>query len=51
MLFTGIDKIAEVELKAPRTEAEIEEGVAVQLRCQAEGNREPDVEWFRNKIR
>jgi len=43
---TGIDKIAEVQLK-PYKEGDTE----ITMKCQADGNAEPAVEWYRNKVR
>ena len=48
----GIDREAEVQLVRPLKEGEgLGEGAELTLKCQAEGNAEPTVEWFRNKFR
>ena len=50
-MSTGLQQEAEVQLKSPKTEAEVLEGVDVMLKCSAEGNPEPTVVWERNKVR
>lgn len=42
---------AEVQLKQPRELSEIAEGVDISLKCHAEGNPEPEVIFYKNKIR
>jgi len=49
--YAGMDKTAQVELKQPKELTDITEGMELILKCQAEGNPEPSVEWYRNKIR
>lgn len=49
--ISDLDKIAEVLLRHPRSKDLIEEGSYVSLKCHAEGNPEPEVEWYHNHIR
>ena len=51
LVFLGISKGAEVQLKHPKEEAGLAEGVDLILKCHAEGNPEPHFEWYKNKIR
>jgi len=46
-----IDKVSKIELKQPKGLDDIAEGVELLLKCQADGNPETTVEWFKNKIR
>lgn len=50
-LFSDLQSAAEVELKQPREASEIVEGADVSLKCSADGNPEPNVVFFKNKVR
>lgn len=51
LLFPGIAEQAEVHLRHPKLETHVVEGVSLSLKCHAEGNPEPEVEWYKNSIR
>jgi len=51
MLCSGINSTALVELTKPDTVAEIADGVEINLRCHANGNPDPAIEWYRNRIK
>ena len=51
LLWTGLQNAAEVQLKQPKEESGVVEGVDVSFKCHADGNPEPTVLWHRNKIR
>ena len=51
LYFSGLADEAEIQLKHPKSRSAIEEGTTVNLKCNAEGNPEPTVEWFKNKLR
>ena len=50
-LFAGISKMAEVHLKHPKDHKDISEGGEVHLRCAIDGNPEPTIDWYKNKVR
>lgn len=51
ILFSGIDDTAEVQLRRPKTKAELVNGTEMMLRCHVTGNPEPSYLWYRNKFR
>lgn len=50
-IFAGLAKEVEIQLKNPKSRSNIEEGTTVNLKCNVDGNPEPSVEWFKNKLR
>ena len=49
--FSGLNDVAEVFLRQPRQQSEIQDGGTFTLKCEVSGNPEPEIEWYRNRIR